>query len=66
MKQRIEYILNSDEIRCIGDIRTVKNNLQMMADKICKEDSVNGKYADFMYGIATQLSFALNKLEIED
>ena len=65
MKRRIEYILTEDEIKCIGYIRTAKEDLERMSDKICREDSDNAKYADFMYDIVTKLSWALNKLEIE-
>lgn len=35
-----------------------------MASKILQEDADNAKYADFMYGVATQLSSVLNRLDL--
>ena len=65
MKKEIRYILTEEQATCIGDVRTAKRDLEMMADKILKENEIPPTYADFMYGIATKLSFALEKLELE-
>ena len=65
MKKEVKYILTEEQATCIGDVRTAKRDLEMMADKILKEHELPPQYADFMYGVATTLSFALEKLEIE-
>lgn len=66
MKREVRYILNEEQVTCIGDIRTAKTDLEMMADKILKENEISPQYADFMYSVAIKLSIALEKLEIED
>lgn len=65
MKKEVRYILTEEQVTCIGDVRTAKRDLEMMADKILKENEIPKKYADFMYDIAVRLSFALVKLELE-
>ena len=65
MKKEVRYILTEEQVTCIGDIRASKKDLEMMADKIIKEAEIPPIYANFMYDIATKLSFALEKLELE-
>lgn len=65
MERRVEYILKENEVTCIGDIRTVKRDLELMANKIVKEDETNAEYGAFMYNVAKRLGYALEKLEID-
>lgn len=65
MKREVRYILTEEQATCVGDIRTAKRDLEKMADKILDENIFPLHFADFMYGVATTLSFALEKLELE-
>lgn len=65
MKREVRYILTEEQATCVGDVRSAKKELEKMADKILKEGEIPPQYADFMYGVATTLDFALGKLELE-
>lgn len=71
MKKEVRYILTEEQATCIGDIRTAKSDLERMANKIVSdnlnkvEEALPLEISDFMFGVATKLSFALNKLELE-
>lgn len=65
MRREVKYILTEEQATCVGDIRTAKRDLEMIADKVLKEHKISPEYADFMYSVASKLSFALEKLEIE-
>lgn len=65
MKKEVRYFLTEEEITCIGDVRTAKSDLEKMANKILKEKEISPRYADFLYGVADRLGFALGKLELE-
>lgn len=65
MNKTTVYILTEEQATCVGDIRTAKLDLVMMADKILREKEIPESYADFMHGVALTLSFALEKLGAE-
>lgn len=67
MKKEVRYFLTEEQVTCIGDVRTAKADLEKMAGKILKgEEKIPPQYADFMYGVADRLGFALEALELEE
>lgn len=63
MKRECKFILNEDEITCIGDIRKAKdviNKVILNIDKLNKEELVSALKAS-----DERLSVALEKLEIK-
>ena len=65
MKRTVIYTLTEEQATCVGDIRTAKRDLETMASTILYDKEIPPSYADFMYGVAQTLSFALKKLELE-
>jgi len=65
MRKEVRYILTEEQAHCVGDVRTAKRDLELMAEKILKEKEIPESYADFCYSVANTLQFALDKLEIE-
>lgn len=62
MKRECRYVLDEEEITCIGDIRTAKNTVEKIVSNM---DSLEPEeIAEMLKTCDERLSVALKKLEI--
>ena len=65
MKREVRFILNEEEITCIGDIRKAKDTAAHVRTRIAS-DSISIEVIDLAFEvIINRLNDALSKLEIE-
>lgn len=65
MKREVRFILNEEEITCIGDIRKAKDMAAHVRTRIAS-DSISIEVIDIAFEvIINRLNDALSKLEIE-
>lgn len=63
MKQRYEIILEKDEYATVlNTVGSQRRHLEQLADKLLKEDITKERIADYLYGMASELSVAENVL----
>ncbi len=63
MKRRLEYIMTAEEHGTVANIiGTERRAIDMMAEKLIKEDVPKGEMIGFLYGVSTQLEMAENIL----
>lgn len=63
MKQRYEIILEKDEYATVlNAVGSQRRHLEQLADKLLKEDIAKERIADYLYGMASELSVAENVL----
>ena len=64
MKRIVEFVMDSEEYCIVANIiGSEKRNVEMMANKLTKEDAKKGELIDFLYNVATQLDIANNILK---
>lgn len=64
MKKIVEFVMDSEEYCIVANIiGSEKRNVEMMANKLTKEDAKKGELIDFLYNVATQLDIANNILK---